>query len=366
MSPVTAPSRLEDLPTPAAVVDLDVLERNLDRMQARAEALGVALRPHAKTHKCVEIARLQLERGARGVTVSTLEEARAFADHGITDLTWAFPVILTRLGEVEELAARTRLGLLVDSLEAVAALEERGFSARVWLKVDCGYGRAGVRPDSEHALAVARAIERAESLELAGILTHGGQAYHGERAEAARTEQRVMAELSARLSAAGIAVRDVSVGSTPGMSAAEDLAGVTEARPGNYAFFDGMQVGLGAARVEDCALTIEASVVSSQPGAEHAVVDAGALSLSADGPVELEDGEPAHGWVLDRETGNRVPGLHLTGLSQEHGLLSRPLPVGRRVRIVPVHSCLAAACFDHYWVVRGDRVLDRWRVWRSR
>ncbi len=149
---------LADLPTPSLVLDLDVLGRNLERMATRARRLGVRLRPHLKTHKCLEIARRQQQLGACGLTVSTLAEASCFAAHGCDDLTWAFPVILSRIPEARQIAERITLRLLVDSAAAIDALEDSGFPFHVWLKVDCGYHRAGVDPHSGLAVALARRL----------------------------------------------------------------------------------------------------------------------------------------------------------------------------------------------------------------
>jgi D-serine deaminase-like pyridoxal phosphate-dependent protein len=360
---------LDELPTPALLLDLDVLQRNLAAMAERARRLGVALRPHVKTHKSIEVGRLQQELGATGITVSTLEEARAFADHGFDDLTWAFPVILNRLDEVRELARRVRFAVVVDSPQAVSALEALGQPLPVWLKVDCGYHRAGVDPAGPAAVELAAALAASPRLTFAGLLSHSGQTYHAASREEARAmaegEGRVMAELAERLRGRGITVPAVSVGSTPAMAAVEALPGVTEVRPGNYAFYDFTQVRLGSCAVADCALTVLASVVSCQPGAGHAVVDAGALALSKDAGPE---GEPrTMGRVFaDYGAGRLAADLHLTSLSQEHGIVSGPLALGARVRILPNHSCLTAACFDHYAVVRGERVVGRWRIWRGR
>ncbi|HEX9700714.1 MAG TPA: alanine racemase [Acidobacteriota bacterium] len=362
-------SSIDGLPTPALLLDLDILERNLERMAARAAALGVRLRPHLKTHKCVEVATLQRDRGAAGVTVSTLYEAAVFADHGFDDITWAFPVILSRLDEAIELAARIRLGLVIDSQAAVDALASRhgvGEPLRVWLKVDCGYHRAGVAPDSGELAALPQAIERADNLDFAGILSHSGHAYHAvgrpQMQAIAEQERAVMVDAAQRIRDAGVPVPEVSVGSTPAMSVVASLAGVTEARPGNYAFYDYTQCLLGSCEPGDCAVSVLTSVVSRMP--RHSVVDAGALALSKDpgpegsaagmGPVYAEDG-----LTLD-------PDLHLGPLSQEHGIVSRPLPVGTRLRIQPNHSCLTVACFDEYQVVRGGEVVDRWKIWRGR
>jgi len=362
--------KISEIATPSLLLDLDVLERNLARMAQRAAALGVALRPHIKTHKCVEVARRQRELGAVGLTVSTLQEARDFAGHGFTDLTWAFPVILSRREEILELAERVTLRLVVDSEEAVRALEDMGLPLHVWLKVDCGYHRAGVDPESPASLELARRIAGSYSLRFDGILTHSGHAYHGRTREevvaAAEQERQVMAGFADRLRDAGIAVPDVSVGSTPAMSVVERLDGVTEARPGNYAFYDFMQVGLGSCGVRDCAVTVLASVVSARPGDPRCVVDAGALALSKDRGLDWIE-PPTLGEVFaDYEAALLSPIARLTSLSQEHGILSKRRPVGTRVRILPNHSCLTAACFDEYVVVRGDEVVDRWRIWRGR
>jgi len=361
---------IAELPTPALLLDLDVLDANLRWMADRATQLGVALRPHIKTHKCIEVGRLQRDLGARGVTVSTLAEASAFAAHGFDDITWAFPVIPSRLEEVRALAERVTLRLVVDSPEAVAALANLGVRLHVWLKVDCGYHRAGVDPASPDAVRLAERLATAPTLEFDGILSHSGHAYAGPtRAEvrhAAEEERDTMAGFAGDLRERGIRVPAVSVGSTPAMCVIDDLTGVTEVRPGNYAFFDYTQVLLGSCGVRNCALTVLATVISSQPGAVHAVCDAGALALSKDGGHPTAP-EPGMGEIFaDYETGSLSPDTRLTSLSQEHGRLSAALPVGSRIRILPNHSCLTAACFDAYHVVRGDTVVDEWRIRRER
>ncbi len=364
---------LGELPTPAAVVDLDRLEANLDRMAARARRWGVALRPHVKTHKCVEIARLQAERGARGITVSTLAEARAFAEAGFVDLTWAFPVVLDRIAEAAALAERATLRLVVDSDAAVAALEASGARFHVWLKVDCGYHRAGVDPDGPEAERIARRIAGSATLVFDGLLTHSGHAYHAasrrELERVAAEERDVMAGLAERLRRAGIEVGGVSIGSTPALAGgAPDgpLEGITEVRPGNYAYYDHTQVLLGAASAADCAFTVIAAVVSSRPAAGRSVANAGALVLSQDGGPEWAP-RPTMGEIFESYAEGRLAaGLRVLSISQEHAVLSEALPVGERVRILPNHSCLAAANFDEVWVARGDRVVDRWRIHRER
>jgi threo-3-hydroxy-D-aspartate ammonia-lyase len=363
---VTAISNLD---TPALLLDLAVVERNVARMAERARTLGVALRPHAKTHKCPELARRQLAAGATGLTVATLAEAEAFALAGFADLTWAFPLDPTHLPRVRRLAQRITLRVVIDDLETARALAGSGL--HVWLKVDCGNHRAGVDPAAPYALEVARELGRERGLTFDGILSHSGHAYkttdRTAAAGVAEEERAVMVRFAEALRRDGIPVRGCSVGSTPAMAAARDLTGVTEARPGNYVFYDRTMVLIGCCAPADVGVTVLATVVSHQPGASHCVVDAGALALSKDpGPAHV--GPPAMGAVAGR------PELTVASLSQEHGvlravdggILERGLRVGERVRIIPNHSCLTVAQFDEYQVVRNDEVIDRWRIDRTR
>ena len=367
--------KVYDVETPALLLHLDVVERNVAHMAARARQLGVALRPHAKTHKCVELGRLQLEHGARGLTVSTLVEAEVFARAGVGDLTWAFPIDPSHIPHARRLADETgaTLRVVVDDQSSARALAGSGL--HVWLKVDCGYHRAGVNPESPYALKVAAELGDERGLVFDGILSHSGHAYRTtsktEAARVAEQERSVMVGFAGRLREAGLPVREVSVGSTPAMAAAQDLAGVTEARPGNYVFHDRTMVLIGCCEPADVGVTVLATVVSHQPGAAHFIVDAGALELS-------KDPGPAH--VAPQAMGavRGAPELTVATLSQEHGLIRAESPaaldgrfaVGTQLEIIPNHSCLTVAHFDQYQVVRGTgdgaRVVDRWKVERGR
>jgi D-serine deaminase-like pyridoxal phosphate-dependent protein len=354
------------LETPALLLHLDVVERNLERMAARARRLGVTLRPHAKTHKCVELGRRQLAHGAVGLTVATLAEAEAFATAGIADLTWGFPIDATHIPHARRIARRVTLRVVTDDLATARALA--GSALHVWLKVDCGYHRAGVDPESAYALDIARELARADGLVFDGILSHSGHAYQTtNKTQVAEEERFVMVRFAQRLRLAGIAVPGISVGSTPAMAAVQDLTGVSEARPGNYVFHDRTMVLIGCCDADDVGVTVLATVVSHQPGASHFVVDAGALALSKDtGPAHLA--LPA---TFGAVRGH--PDLAIASLSQEHGVvrgavdaLDGRFPVGERIEIVPNHSCLTVAHFDHYHVMREGRAIDRWRIERGR
>ena len=370
---------LQTIKTPSLLLDVERVRRNAGRMSARMKSFGASLRPHVKTHKCVEVARIQTEGQAGGITVSTLAEARAFAARGFRDITYAVPVEPGKFDEAFELAKSCeRFSLITDDCEIPRQLDESarraGLTLDLFLKVDCGYHRCGVEPDRPEALEIPRAIGDAPNLRFAGILTHAGHSYHAHSHEelqaVASHERDLMTEFAARLRADGVEVPCVSVGSTPTMMHVEHLAGVDEARPGNYIFFDAFQATLGSCGFGDCALTVLASVVHRDRARRKVVLDAGAIALSKDrGPVEFDEG-CGYGRVLDLE-GSDV-GLRVGSLSQEHGevfvedeaMLER-LRVGARVRVLANHSCLTAAQHSHYNVVEGGSVVDRWEIQRG-
>ncbi|MCS7177130.1 MAG: alanine racemase [Candidatus Kapabacteria bacterium] len=377
--------RCEELPTPALLLDYSRLLQNLQRMQERARQWGVALRPHAKTHKCAEIAQLQCQLGACGITVATLAEARFFADAGIEDITWAFPLPLWAIEPALELASRCCLRLLVDSKAVAEALASacmrRGQRIHAWLEIDCGGRRSGFLPNSPALMETARFVVDSPWLIFDGLLTHAGHAYRASSAEELRRialqEQETMAEVANWLRTAGIEVPGLSIGSTPTVMAATSLLpDITEIRPGNYVFYDYTQVLLGSCTLQDCALTVLATVVSHQTGATHFVIDAGALALSLDpGPQHLMP-SPSYGLIVHELDGTLIPEpqLCIARLSQEHGVvvakhpnyLHERYPVGSRVRIVENHSCLTAALHDHYWICDAGSVVAQWKIARQR
>lgn len=371
--------RLTELNTPALVLDIARARRNAERMSARVRGLGARLRPHVKTHKCAEVARLQTENSEAALTVSTLAEARFFAERGFTDLTYAVPVEPGKFAAAADLARRgVRLALITDDTEIPEPLDDSagraGVTFDLFLKVDCGYHRCGVEPDTAEAREIPRKIAAARNLRFAGILTHAGHSYHARTREellsVARRERDVMTEFAEELRADGIEVPTVSVGSTPTMSVVEHLAGVDEARPGNYIFYDAFQATLGSCAFTDCALTVLASVVHRDRTRRKIVIDAGAIALSKDrGATEL-DPDSGFGRILDLEGDDS--GLRVGSVSQEHGVveigddkLFDRLRVGERVRVLANHSCLTAAQHPFYNVLEGEQVIDKWEIQRG-
>lgn len=360
MAPVAARlfgvNTTHELATPTVVVDLDALERNVTRMAEAARLHGVGLRPHAKTHKTLEIARLQLKAGAVGLTVAKTSEAEVYADAGFNDVFVAYPVVGADKGRrLLALADRLRLAVGADSVEGATTLARvfhaEGRELDVLLKVDVGLHRVGVAPAVVPTMA--RRLADLPGLRFRGLFTHGGQAYGAEDGPAGRAiaegEGRTMADAASAVRATGLEVETVSVGSTPTARGSMQVPGVTECRPGNYVFNDRSQVSLGSCGLEDCAMTVLATVVSVPEGG-RAVVDAGSKVLSSDPLRPRADG---HGLVLGTKS-------RLVRLSEEHGVIAVEagdvFRVGDRVRILPNHACVVSNLRDRLWVTRGEAV----------
>ena len=365
--------------TPGLLLDIDRVKRNALQMSEIARRNNVRLRPHIKTHKSIEIARIQTEGHDAAITVSTLEEARAFAKHGFTDITYAVPIERGKFADaIEILNGGVKLNLLTDDEDTVRSLDKAATKAdvlfEVFLKIDVGTHRVGVEPDSRAAMNIPKQISTSGNLRFAGILTHAGHSYDVKTKEEilkiARHERDVMVELAERLRGDGIEVPCVSIGSTPTMTHVDHLDGVDEIRPGNYIFFDGYQATLGSCSFDDTALTVLTAVVHKDVSRRKLVVDAGAIALSKDrGPTHL-DPDCGYGHVLDLD-GNET-GMRVIGVSQEHGEINGgeskafdQIKVGDRLRILANHSCLTAAQHAFYNVVENDQVVDEWEIHRG-
>jgi D-serine deaminase-like pyridoxal phosphate-dependent protein len=380
------PARLEDLPTPSLVLDLDRVERNCAAMAERAERHGVSLRPHLKTAKSADLARLATRGQPGGLTVSTLAEIEYFAARGFTDLTYAVGIAPHKIDALADLQRRhpgLRVTLLADSAEALGqvALRAQSLGARfAWLlEIDCGGGRGGVSPEDAELVALVRSVEASPALDFAGVLTHAGHSYHvvGRDAHAAlaEAERTAAVRASTRLREAGLPVAVVSVGSTPTAVHARQLPGVTEMRPGVYTLFDLDQVALGVCDVADIAASVLATVIGHNPRSRRVLVDAGALALSKDLSAGEFGAGYGYGLVCPIDGGPPMEGLRVADVHQEHGLLAASddsdeaaaamftaLPIGARVRLLPNHACMTVAPYDRYHLVRGGgtRVEGQW------
>jgi D-serine deaminase-like pyridoxal phosphate-dependent protein len=347
MTRVRLPTELE---TPCLVVDAEVLDANVRAMARLAADRGLALRPHAKTHKCLPVARRQLEAGAVGLTVATVGEAEVFADV-CDDLFLAYPVWAdaARGRRLAALADRVRLSVGVDSADAAAALGRAVPGLEVLVEIDSGHHRTGVAPGD--AATVAAAADRA-GLRVRGVFTFPGHSYApGAPTPAAAEEDAALTAAAETLQRAGLDAAVRSGGSTP--SAAHTGRGLTEMRPGVYVFGDAQQLELGTIGEAALALVAAGTVVSRGPG--RVVLDAGSKVLGADRPA----------WA----TGfGRIPGhdgARVVALSEHHATVEWPgtLPeVGATVAVAPNHVCAAVNLADELVVVRNGVLTDRWPV----
>jgi len=357
---------LDGVDTPSALVDQVRLERNLQEFAQLADQHGKRLRPHVKTHKTSEIARRQRELGAAGLTVAKLGEAEAYADAGFDDLFVCYPLVgALKLARLAALARRVTVSTVVDSADAARALSAAMLAAGtrldVLVKLDVGMHRVGVIDDEADRLALA--VAELGGLRLRGVCIHEGSVYgQGDpaaRRSVGREQVRQLVQTAARLRDGGLPVDVVSCGATPSFRDVIDIDGVTEVRPGNYVFFDAMQVALGTVGRQRCALSVLATVVS-RAAAGRGIIDAGAKVLSLD--------RGAHGLALLEGYGQVLgrPDVLLQSLSEEHGWLALagelPLAVGERLRIVPNHACAVVSNFDRLTVVRDDEPVAEWSV----
>ena len=359
---------LNALETPALLLDEPRMMANIARLSARLRALGVPLRPHVKTAKCIEVA-LAMTGGAPGpITVSTLREAERFAQAGFRDITYAVGISANKLPHVAELLARgVRLTVILDSVEAAVAvagfMRGRREGLDVLIEIDTDGHRAGVQPESPDLLAVAHALQ-APQVALMGVLTHAGESYQCKGDEALRAmaeQERAGAVLAAqRLRAAGHPAPVVSVGSTPTALSAVDLSGVTEVRAGVFVFFDLVMAGVGVCTPEQIAVSVLTTVIGHQDHRGWTLCDAGWMALSRDRGTAAQAVDQGYGLVCDA-AGQVLPDFIVSAVSQEHGTITHRsgdptrrlnLPVGMMLRILPNHACATGAQHDRY------RVLD--------
>ncbi len=364
----SAPDRF-DIDTPSLVVDLARLDRNVARMNAVAARLGVGLRPHVKTAKCTQIARRIFGGGTGPITMSTLREAEYFFADGFHDLLYAVSFVPSKLARAAALArAGANLQLIVDDVATAAemaiAARREDVTFEVLIEIDADGHRAGLRPDDARIIEIARGLREASHLRFGGVMTHAGASYGCVGADALRQhaelERAAVVQAAARLRDAGLGCARVSVGSTPSVSFAEDLSGVTEARVGVYVFNDLVQSNLGVCALDDIALSVLATVISHKRDTGRVIIDAGGLALSKDHGTASQAIDYGYGQVC-AISGLPLPGLRVVEVNQEHGLIAArdatesaamfaALPIGSRVRVLPNHACMTAAAYDAYHV----------------
>ena len=361
--------RLADLPTPCLVLDRTILRRNLAAMAQAVGRHGVGLRPHMKTAKSIDVARLALAGQPGGITVSTLAEAEYFVGHGVFDQVYAVGITPQKLSQVVKLnAVGADIAVVTDDLAMAGQIAASPVPVRALIEVDTGERRGGVTPHGPALLDLAAALGRS----LAGVLTHAGHSY------AARSDEQLAAVADAerggatfaasRLRAAGHVIGIVSVGSTPTALHGQHLEGVTEVRAGVYMFGDLFQMQIGSHGLDGIALTVLSSVIGRRPDERRLLLDAGGLALSKDHSTEAAAVDYGFGLVLDLAGRPSLGGAVIRHAYQEHGVvecdpsLSFPdLSIGAKLRVAPNHACMTAAAHDRYYVVDGgDEVVAMW------
>jgi len=355
--------RVSEIDTPALVVDLDIMEKNLERVACYAREHQLRLRPHTKTHKSIGIAQRQMALGAAGLTVAKVSEAEVMVAATPQDLLIAYPIIgQTKLGRLVEVARQTRVTVAVDSAFAARQISDAARAAQVEIgilaEVDVGLGRVGVSPPE--LVRLAQIIENLPHLHLEGITFYPGHIKELDDAgrDAMAALNRLLGTILEDLRAAGIEPRVVSGGSTPTLFHSHEIAGLNEIRPGTYVFNDINTVRSGACTMEDCAALIHATVVSTaRPG--HMIIDGGSKTFSSD---RLSTGaEVTFGHIVE------APAARFHKMNEEHGYVDlthadaefRP---GDRVRVIPNHICVAVNLHEQVYGVRGEAVEEVWRV----
>ncbi len=353
---------------PTLLLDEGRARNNIKVMAERAAKSKVRFRPHFKTHQSAEIGEWFREIGVEAITVSSLSMARYFAQHGWQDITVAFPTNILEIDTINELASQVKLGVLVEAEQTVKILSEQVTSPLdVWIEVDVGYGRSGVDwTDADMLDALATQLSDAEQLTLRGALTHAGHAYTARTKSDIRiTYQDMVFKMKAarsRLKMAGVEEIEISIGDTPTCSVVNNLSDVDEIRPGNFVFYDIMQLQIGACDEEQIATAMACPVVAKYPEQNRIILYGGAVHLAKE--AIIENGQNIFGYIaLPQENGGwgfRVGGAYLTGLSQEHGIvtagpqLMSQVNIGDILIVLPVHACLTANLMRKYQTLDGQ------------
>ena len=368
---------LSDLSTPAALIDVGRMQRNIALMQSRMNELGVRFRPHVKTSKCPQVVKAQVEAGAAGICVSTLKEADQFFAAGIRDILYAVGMAAVKLPQALALRrSGCNLKIITDSVEGAAAISafgrEHHEAFEVWIEIDTDGHRSGIKPEDATLIDVGRALQDG-GMCLGGVMTHAGESYSLNTPDALRAmaeqERSGCVHAAERLRNAGLPCPVVSVGSTPTALSASHLEGVTEVRAGVYVFFDLVMANIGVCQPDDIAMSVLTTVIGHQREKGWAIVDAGWMAMSRDRGTASQQRDYGYGQVCDAD-GRVIEGVVMTSANQEHGIVARAdgsrddmaqrFPVGTQLRILPNHACATAAQFPQYHAIELSGELAEW------
>ncbi len=373
------PTHVQELPTPSLLLNKDVLETNCRQMQQRVSSCGIALRPHMKTAKSIDVCQIATQSGFKGITVSTLAEANYFAQHGVRDILYAVGIVPAKLKQVAEIQSLDcELKLITDNASIVSELNEAAkdlnTKVNLLIEIDSGGRRGGVQTDSQALIEIGRSIQNASHIDFKGLMTHAGHSYHSQSQQQIieiAEQERVSVVLAAdRLkNELGLTSEIISTGSTPTAKYAKSFEGLTETRPGVYMFSDIDQYFIGSCKLENIAVSVLTTVIGHNKQANRILIDAGGLALSKDISASEFSNTTGYGWITEL-SGNVIGDLYIESVHQEHGLIAnknnQPLnfdayPVGCKLKVLPIHACMTVAAYEFYCVHdRHNNVIDKW------
>lgn len=365
---------IADIKKPTLVLNRARARANLRKMAQKANKSQVDFRPHFKTHQSAEIGEMFRQEGVTAITVTNVDMAEYFSRNGWNDITIAFPVNLRQIDEINALARKISLGLLVESMHTVDFLRDHlKHPADIWIKIDVGYGRAGLASDDLDGIKeIAAGLNGSGPFRYQGLLTHAGHSYH---VHGASELKKVFNDSRNRLTG----IRDfleehhipgtrLSVGDTPTCSVMEDFSGIDEIRPGNFIFNDVMQMLIGSCRLEQIAVALACPVVAKHPERKEVVIYGGAVHLSKEAML-LPDQTRTYGLIALAEKdgwGTKLENTFVSSVSQEHGIIKtdgngfEKIHIGDLIYVLPVHSCLAVNLMKEYLTLEGESITAHW------
>jgi len=368
---------LEELDTPCLILDKSLLEKNCFKARKKCLELNTILRPHVKTPKSIEIAKIALDNQEGPITVSTLNEAEYFASAGFKDILYAVCIIpkkLKRLNFIQQKYS-CMIRMVIDSVfvaqEILNYSKLHNANFEILIEIDCGEGRSGLFHQDQKIRDISRVFAEHDQTNLIGVLTHAGHSY------STKDKNEILSISNIERAEALASIKNfsnfnkmspvISVGSTPTMFLASNLDGISEIRAGIYMFWDLAQASRGICKIEEIAISVLASVIGHNHQRKRIIIDAGSLALSKDISANNFMKEAGYGLVCNPDTGIPFDGLNVSEVHQEHGSIDlestdwfENFPIGSLVRILPNHACLTCAAHERYNVLENEQITESW------
>ena len=370
-------NNLNELNTPCLILDKNLLEKNCHKARVKCSELNTILRPHVKTPKSIEVAKIALGKDIGPITVSTLEEAEYFASSGFKDITYAVCIIPAKLKRLNyiQLKYDSVIRIVIDSVIVAKQIVDysklHSANFEILIEIDCGEGRSGLGYQDEKIRKISKVFVTNHNTKLLGVLAHAGHSYSTKNKKQISSISNIEREQALASLKYFVNSKNnspiISIGSTPTMFYAEHLKGITEVRAGIYMFWDLAQASRGICEIEDIALTVLASVIGHNQQKGKILIDAGALALSKDISANKFMPKAGYGLVCDPNTSIPFKGLNISEVHQEHGSIKiddtnwfDKLPIGSLVRILPNHACLTCAAYSNYNILENGSIVDNW------